>query len=104
VGWLMEREPEQGLLRRRLPFLNQPSVFLPSRIRSDSAECNHPAPEIPRYQLLRRIGGGSYGEVWLARNIMGAGRAVKGIYRDSIELERAFDREFNGVQKFVNAV
>jgi hypothetical protein len=98
----MEREPEQGLLRRRLPFLNRPSAFSPSRIRSDPAERNHPPPRDPRYQLLRRIGGGSYGEFWLARNIMGAGRAVKVIYRASFELERAFDREFNGVQKFVN--
>jgi len=27
-----------------------------------------PPPAIPDHELLRRIGGGSYGEVWLARN------------------------------------
>ena len=33
-------------------------------------------PDIPDHQLLRRIGGGSYGEVWLARSVMGTYRAV----------------------------
>ena len=28
-------------------------------------------PQIPDHELLRRIGRGSYGEVWLARNVMG---------------------------------
>ena len=32
---------------------------------------------IPDHQLLRCIGRGSYGEVWLARNTMGTYRAVK---------------------------
>jgi hypothetical protein len=34
-------------------------------------------PHIPDHELLRRIGGGSYGEVWLARSVMGTFRAVK---------------------------
>jgi hypothetical protein len=38
--------------------------------------------KIPDHELLRVIGRGSYGEVWLARNIMGTYRAVKIIRRD----------------------
>src|SRR5437667_12211204 len=38
-------------------------------------------PSIPEHELLRRIGGGSYGEVWLARNRMETFRAVKIVYR-----------------------
>jgi hypothetical protein len=30
-----------------------------------------PFPTIPDHQLFRRIGRGAYGEVWLARNVMG---------------------------------
>jgi serine/threonine protein kinase len=50
--------------------------------------------------LLQRIGGGSYGEVWLARNALGAYRAIKVIHRKSFEDDRPFEREFSGIQKF----
>src|SRR5436309_830824 len=61
---------------------------------------HHSIPSIPDHELLRRIGGGSYGEVWLARNVLGEFRAVKVIYRDKFEHDRPFDREFEGIQKF----
>src|SRR5688572_30529514 len=57
-------------------------------------------PRVPDHELLRCIGHGSYGEVWLARNILGEFRAVKMIYRRSFEHERPFEREFEGIQKF----
>src|SRR5213595_1264498 len=59
-----------------------------------------PPPSVPDHELLRRIGGGSYGEVWLARNVLGDYRAVKVIYRDRFEHDRPYDREFEGIQKF----
>jgi serine/threonine protein kinase len=55
---------------------------------------------IPDHELLRRIGGGGYGEVWLARNALGAYRAVKIVRRESFEHDRPFEREFAGIQKF----
>src|SRR5687767_1773882 len=57
-------------------------------------------PAIPDHELLRCIGRGSYGEVWLARNVMGAYRAVKIVYRDSFESDRPYEREFAGIKKF----
>ena len=48
----------------------------------------------------RCIGRGSYGEVWLARNIMGTYRAVKIVYRATFDSDRPYDREFQGLQKF----
>src|SRR5258707_8297831 len=59
-----------------------------------------PIPEICDHELIRRIGQGSYGEVWLARNVMGTYRAVKIVYRAAFEHARPFEREFNGIQKF----
>ena len=38
-------------------------------------------PSIPDFMLLRRIGRGSYGDVWLARSVTGVYRAVKVVYR-----------------------
>ena len=34
-------------------------------------------PQIPDLTLLRRIGSGSYGDVWIARTVTGVYRAVK---------------------------
>src|SRR6476646_6113579 len=59
-----------------------------------------PTPQIPDHELIRCIGQGSYGEVWLARNAMGTYRAVKMVYRASFEHARPFEREFNGIKKF----
>ena len=46
------------------------------------------------------IGRGAYGEIWLARTVTGAFRAVKVVYRSTFETERAFLREFEGMSAF----
>jgi TolB-like protein/Tfp pilus assembly protein PilF len=58
------------------------------------------APQIPDFDLLRCIGRGSYGAVWLARNILGTYRAVKIVERKAFRDEEAFEREFSGLQQF----
>ncbi|HWN93952.1 MAG TPA: protein kinase [Methylomirabilota bacterium] len=57
-------------------------------------------PVIPDHQLVRRIGQGSYGEIWLARNVIGTYRAVKIVYRSRFDDSKPFDREFTGLQAF----
>ncbi len=57
-------------------------------------------PSVPDHELLRRIGQGAYGEVWLARNAVGTLRAVKVVYRDAFADARPYEREFEGIQKF----
>ncbi|HAB17373.1 MAG TPA: hypothetical protein DCE44_13090, partial [Verrucomicrobiales bacterium] len=59
-----------------------------------------PPPRIPDHELLEIIGRGSYGEVWRARNIVGAERAVKVVWRASFGSDRPYEREFVGIQKF----
>jgi TolB-like protein len=59
-----------------------------------------PPPLIPDHELLRRIGGGSYGEVWLARNVVGTLRAVKIVLRRNFDSDRPYEREYAGIQKF----
>jgi len=55
---------------------------------------------IPDHELLRPIGRGSYGEVWLARSVLGELRAVKLIHRHGQDEDRPFEREFAGLRKF----
>jgi len=57
-------------------------------------------PQIPDHQLVRCIGKGAYGEVWLARDIIGSYHAVKIVYRKSFSNDGPFEREFKGIQKF----
>lgn len=59
-----------------------------------------PNPAIPDHEVLRKIGGGAYGEVWLARGVTGALRAVKVVWREDFEDTRTFEREFEGILKF----
>src|ERR1041385_7593751 len=57
-------------------------------------------PHIPEHELLRQIGEGAYGEVWLARSVTGAYRAVKIVYRQRFTDDRPYEREFKGITKF----
>jgi WD40 repeat protein len=59
-----------------------------------------PPPLVPDHQLLRPVGRGAYGEVWLARNVMGTLRAVKVVRRDAFEEGRPYEREFQGVRHY----
>src|SRR6266511_1032996 len=65
-----------------------------------SAVLGRDRPPIPDYELQRCIGHGSYGEVWLARNVFGAYRAVRIVYRRAFTDDRPFHREFEGIKRF----
>jgi len=59
-----------------------------------------PPFSVPDHTLIRRIGKGAYGEVWLARNALGTWRAVKFVRRSSFDDDKPFEREFAGIQRF----
>jgi formylglycine-generating enzyme required for sulfatase activity len=59
-----------------------------------------PPPLVPHHQVVRPIGRGSYGEIWLARSLTGAWRAVKIVERSRFDDERSFEREFDGMARF----
>ncbi len=57
-------------------------------------------PRIPDYELLRMIGQGSYGDVWLARGVTGIYRAIKVVWRERFADAGPFEREFHGLKEF----
>lgn len=56
---------------------------------------------IPGFRLLRQIGKGSYGVVWLAQNLGTSNfQALKLIHRDKFADDKPFEREKSGIQRF----
>ena len=52
------------------------------------------------HELVRAIGRGAYGEVWLGKSLVGIYRAVKVVYRRKFRHAAPFEREFRGLKKF----
>jgi len=55
---------------------------------------------IPGHELLRLIGQGAYGEVWLARAEIGAYHAVKIIHKRTFADRNPFEREYRGILQY----
>ena len=71
----------------------------PEPVRGATAGAAVP-PRIADYQLLRLIGQGSYGDVWLARGVTGVLRAIKVVWRARFTDATPFEREFKGLTEF----
>ncbi len=85
---------------RRLPCPELPLVPAPCKIGAIPDQVSGQIPVVPDHELLRVIGRGAYGEIWMARTVTGGLRAVKIVYRSTFESERAFLREFEGMSAF----
>jgi len=59
------------------------------------------APAIHDHTLLRRVGKGAYGEVWLAVNAIGLYHAVKIVDQRNFDSLEPYTREFKGMQKYM---
>jgi eukaryotic-like serine/threonine-protein kinase len=89
------RHPKPATSEPQAP--NQPRYAAP-------AERHRAAPpifDIPDHHLIKHIGGGAYGQVWLARNAIGTYHAVKIIQRSVFAEARPYEREFHGIQRFM---
>ena len=98
AGW--RRSGTQARARSRTPAPTLMTELLDSAPGAGAGQPRRPPPPIPEHQLLRLIGEGSSGQVWLARNALGTYRAVKIVQRQAFQPERPFTREFNGMLQF----
>jgi serine/threonine protein kinase len=86
---------------RRQPSLNEADEpnALSNALEAPAPASNAPPP-IPNHQLLTRIGHGAYGEVWLARDEIGAFHAVKLIFKGTFSERAPFEREYRGILQY----
>lgn len=89
-------KPEPPEKQERQEPLSQVVRPLPRKARRPEGTM----PQIADHEILRIIGTGAYGEVWLARTVTGAYRAVKVVWREDFDDERSFTREFEGVLQY----
>lgn len=73
-------------------------IMMPARRQAHRPEGT--VPVVSDHEMIRIIGAGAYGEVWLARSVTGAYRAVKVVWREDFEDERTFVREFEGILNY----
>lgn len=55
---------------------------------------------IPNYELVRAVGSGAYGEVWLARGEIGVYHAVKIVHKRSYTDRSPFELEYRGILQY----
>jgi len=109
-----EREIVDRLLPHTQPGdgINRPSAKIPDgQQEPDRHPARSAAPaqgtkarweplSVPDHTLVRCIGEGAYGQVWLASDVIGTFHAVKFVYRSAFANAAPFDREFRGLQRF----
>ena len=93
-----------GNLRRFLRAFDQASEFARKHRRSRQMSERHKLIAVEQHaiaaratvqkvELVRIVGCGSYGDVWLARGVTGAWRAIKIVWRDRFTTAEPFERE-----------
>ncbi len=77
-------------------------TFVVPRDSSRSPDADAAAGDmIADHELVRCVGEGAYGQVWLARNVIGTYSAIKIVYRKKFDNQAPFEREFQGLRRFM---
>ena len=104
LGWhWLQMKKEKEFLESPLPDLwdDMPADKSSSAvIPASSTESRVVSPVVPDHEMLRQVGRGAYGDVWLARDVLGNFHAVKIVRRVAFDHAGPYDREFRGLQRF----
>ncbi len=103
LGWQWSQmKKEKDFLESPMPDLwgDMPADKPAIAATSAPAVIGETAPAIPDHTMLRQVGRGAYGDVWLARDVIGSFHAVKVVRRVAFDHAGPYDREFRGLQRF----
>ena len=103
LGWQwLQMKKEKEFLESPMPDLwdDMPADKPAAASTSSPAVIGETAPAIPDHTMLRQVGRGAYGDVWLARDVIGSFHAVKVVRRVAFDHAGPYDREFRGLQRF----
>lgn len=108
-AWLCD-ELERPRIPRPSPKATELGPVLPTATPTAQVPANSPTVanpgsgtdlfQIPDHQLLRCIGRGAYGEVWLVRDVIGRHQAVKIVQARNFPDAAPYEREFKGIERF----
>lgn len=97
------RALNQSLAVNEPPKSKAPPLHHPPVVTAAPTEGAQPGPPtVPNHQLLRCIGKGAYGEVWLARDDIGVFHAVKLVFRTTFPDRVPYEREYRGVLQYTS--
>ena len=103
LGWQWRQmKKEKEFLESPMPNLwdDMPSDKPATASASAPAVIAETAPAISDHTMLRQVGRGAYGDVWLARDIIGSFHCIKIVRRIAFDHAGPYDREFRGLQRF----
>lgn len=83
-----------------LPSPALPAAAIGASSPAPATRAGAPELSIPDHTLVRCIGRGAYGEVWLARDVIGRYHAVKIVKERNFSQRAPFEREFKGIEQF----
>ncbi len=95
-AWLCEASD-----RPRLPRLSSPAPA-PNLTPPAQPKAAPGLPAIPDHSLIKCIGRGAYGEVWLVRDVIGRHHAVKIVKARNFPQAGPYEREFKGIERFAS--
>ena len=110
-AWLLATTAQTRRLARAKLFLEKRLATAPTGLLTTVYPTHEPAPAdgagladapaVADHVLLRRIGRGAYGEVFLARNAVGWHAAVKVLRRADFSGPEPYVRELRGIQHYM---
>jgi hypothetical protein len=109
-AWLCEAMDRPRSLHNSLPSLPTnpvpippPSPALTSTSQAETSPLAVPSlPTIPDHTLVKGIGRGAYGDVWLGRDVIGRHHAVKIVKARNFPHSTPYEREFKGIERFAS--